>query len=665
MASFHSQFQSYFTAEERESELYRVLATIGVNVEKTILEEINAEIRRASEISRFPENKLRSWLAYFLMPVRNVVSARGVGRITLLDPGTVTISPSEVNLIGRNGLDYELRETLMLSGSGSSLPFSFVQGRTVVTAPLTYSEFLSIPIDSGNVDLTDIRVTFSDGQDIPMVQSFPVNPFDLDSAYVKDYISPGDSDAKVEGLLLNSLNALWTSVNSVSVRPSGGFFPFFYNNTLFIKIYPDIGAGVVLPDGRGVIVTYRLSDGVLGNIGKDQFRDFSGSIMNADGDEVELEITNEPARNGVNEPSYAELVNLLRRRFFASTHVSSIPEYTTWFLSQPEVGDCLVVSDYLKWRMSARTDFGADLIQGIVEIYLLDKRGEIIDPNRDRVLIGYLDDRLTPVRDIAFLEYRRPLVYWHFYLVQYRSVFNEINFMGAAESSVQTLYSVEWAQANSRSLFSDMDMELVTNMMRAGYDPVGLRVIPFHYIEVPYNLAVHVQTELKVRYYRGEKPGGWYEFYEYDEDTDSFGYYITIDGEIAGFIKGEPAAVYREFVEATGSVVIYRYKKTSVEGGWTWGTLWGDTEDSWVGSRSPVQEEAHDSGMITIRMDENLRRGVLRCFWAIENEGTMPVGSESPWSFGLRKLPSGGNDPENIVNDKTFFEEKVRFEKYI
>ena len=91
MSDFHSQFQSYFTAEERGSELYQILATIGVNVEKTILEEINAEIRRSTEATVFTDQKLRSWLSAFLMPVRNLISARGSGRMVITNAGTGAI----------------------------------------------------------------------------------------------------------------------------------------------------------------------------------------------------------------------------------------------------------------------------------------------------------------------------------------------------------------------------------------------------------------------------------------------------------------------------------------------------------------------------------------------------------------------------------------------
>ena len=39
--AFLNQFSTYFTAQERETELYQLWSTIGANMEKSILEEKN------------------------------------------------------------------------------------------------------------------------------------------------------------------------------------------------------------------------------------------------------------------------------------------------------------------------------------------------------------------------------------------------------------------------------------------------------------------------------------------------------------------------------------------------------------------------------------------------------------------------------------------------
>ena len=43
--AFLSEFEAFFTTEEKDSEIFKILSMIGVNTEKAILEEMNAEIQ--------------------------------------------------------------------------------------------------------------------------------------------------------------------------------------------------------------------------------------------------------------------------------------------------------------------------------------------------------------------------------------------------------------------------------------------------------------------------------------------------------------------------------------------------------------------------------------------------------------------------------------------
>ena len=686
MSNFHSLFQSFFTEEERESELYRILATIGVNTEKAIYEEIDAEIRRATEASVFTDQKLRSWLSFFLMPVRNVVSASGIGRIVLNSFATTYISGGDI-ILGRNGKDYEVQEDIVLSGNGDSMSFSYIQGHTVPTEAMEYSEFIAIPIDSGNVDLSDIKVTFTDGKPIPLAQPFPsystklntvlsvINPEEVPEDLLS-LVNPAEvSVALFDGekeAFINSLKSLWSTIQEVSVRPSCGFFPFFYNNTLYIKIFP--GGDplddnyVPEPKGQQVKITYRVSDGLAGNIGKDQFLKFQKDIIDTTANQADYTLFNDAASNGVNAPTHAELVNLLRRRFFASTHVSSVPEYTTWFLSQPEVGDCLIVSDYDRWRMSGDTSLKGHAITGTVEVYLLDDKGDVVDPGQPGAYTSYikgLDLRLDGVRDIAFVVYKKPAIFFHFYVIQYRSVADETNFLTWAQSHLPLLYDKDWVRANDLSLFKDLDLELVTAMVRGNFNPAGLRIIPYHYHEELYDVSSG--TDFNFPYFFGEKPGGWYEFWEFKDPE------MTI-------LKEEPTAIYKEFVQANGvNCDIYRYKKEQKyigdePCGWKWSQLDGDSMDAYVGSRLPDGSV----GVVSFNMGKAaplipgedpeerppLGSGVMRCFWAIENEGIMPVGGDVSVEFGVRKLPVVPDSGEK-TEEQTYFKDKVKFEKYI
>ena len=663
MNDFHSNFQACFTEEERESEIYRILASIGVNVEKALYEEINAEIRRSSEPMVFTDQKLRSWLSFFLTPVRNVISATGTGNIELVSgAGSVTL-PVGYLISGRNGKDYEIQEALTFSGVGSSSVFSFIQGAVQKVEGQSYSEFMSIPIASRNVDLSDIKVnftsTFAPSGEVPLVAPFPAYPDDIDGKFKGLLNSTGLSSGDKGQILsflgnnLSQLNSLWSSVSEVSVRPCNGFFPFYYNNVLYIKIYP--GADVPIPDGRPVYISYRVSDGKAGNLKKDQLEDFSYTYS---GQQYSFRVFNDEVTNGVNPPSHAELANLLRRRFFSSTHVSSVPEYTTWFLSQPGIGDCLVLSDYERWRMLGSPAFSGKYITGSVEVFLLDSDGGIINPvdstNHLVPEIKVLDDKLADVRDIAFLKYTKPSVFWHYYIIQFRAVSDEANFVTSARSALDSLYSVDWVLNNNTSLFKDLDLDLVTRVVRGSYDPVGLRVIPYHYHEYKYNINFSGGAKVLFASYFGEKPGGWYEYWKYNDGFD--------------FEEG-PVAVFREYLGAAGnSCTIYRYKKKIklVNGepcGWDWSELDGDVATANVGSRSLT------TGKITFNFKNLPSGGVLRCFWAIANEGMMPVGGDVTKEFGVRKLPSGADDFSGLIdgieNEKTFFDTRVHFEKYI
>lgn len=691
MSDFLANFRSFFSEEERKSELYRILASIGVNTEKAILEELNAEIRRSTEASVFSENKLRSWLAFFLTPVRNVVSASGFGRavVTSIEGSDLTFATVAAGSVisGSNGMQYQIQEDLTLN-LGCSTPFTFIQG-TESTYNTTYSEFIAIPV-SGDVDLSDIKV-FLNGSlvSLPLVPSFPSFPEDLSKLFPSlsvdmssimagyaGYAGDASGDFSLWNPLINNLKSLWDSVQAVSIRPVSGFFPFLFNNTLFIKIFPGgyLGSDNYVPDpsGQPVSVRYRISNGAFGNLKKNQLESFSSAITTSDGGTVAVDLFNEDTANGVNAPSHAELVNLFRRRCYASSHVSSIPEYTTWFLSQPEVGDCLVISDFERWRLSGKATSSGFDIKGFVEVYLVDSFGNPIVPREQAAdpysdFIQGLENKLEGVRDLAFLKYEAPVVYWHFFVVQFRSVSSETEFIANASTVLSNLYSLSWVQSNGSSLFRDLDMDNITNAIRGDFNISGLRVFPYHYYELSNSFFSASSKFVLFSHYFGEKAGGWYEYWERDENGD-LGSYVRDSNDLLsfdsagvitnGFLKGIPHALYKEFVDPVGVCHIYRYSKRfiyndkGIVSSWAWSTLWSSPESSEVGSRK--------NGAITFDM-KGLAPGVLRCFWSIANEGSIPVGNSLTSGFGIRKLPS----EHSVLTNGTFFGESARFEKSI
>jgi len=686
LSDFLTNFRSYFSEEDRKSEIYRIFATIGVNTERTILEELNAEIRRSTEAIMFSEDKLRSGLAFFLTPVRNVISASGFGRVAVnsIEGSHLTFAtmPAGSIVIGSNGKEYQIQNDLTLN-LGCSTPFTFVQG-VESTYTTKYSEFIAIPIESGFVDLSYTKVSLSMGStvmDIPVVATFPEYPIDLTevfpvlSSVVKNFYGGVVEDVDLWNPLLKNVDALWGAVKGVSVRPRSGFFPFFFNNTLFIKIYSGGRPGdidyVPDPSEQSITVSYRISDGAYGNLGQNQLESFAEAIITDDDGLVKVTLYNEEALNGVNPPSHAELVNKYRQRFFASTHVSSVPEYTVWFLAQPSVGDCLVVSDFKRWVLSGNETLADFNITGAVEIYLVDVSGNPVIP-RSSISSGYsplikeLNDKLEAVMDVAFLKYEEPLTYWHYFVVQFRSVYSEVEFIANATAALSDLYSILWVRSNGTSLFRDLDIDIVTNAVRGDSNVSGLRVTPYHYYEHSHDIFTDDDNSFALfRHYYGEKSGGWYEYWEKNSNGD-FGHFLrdgndnlTFDGDnniTSEFIKDVPCSLYKEYEDLNGNCNIYRYIRRldhNTDGtlaGWGWSGLWPDGSTVYAGVRA--------NGGISFKM-KNLAPGVLRCFWGIANEGLIPVGNDIATGFGIRKLPSG----QSVLAGETKFGETSRFEK--
>jgi len=727
LSDFLTHFRSFFSDEERESELYKILATIGVNTEKTILEELNAEVRRSSEASMFSENKLRSWLAFFLTPVRNAVSATGFGRVVLNSmkdskDNLATVSKGAI-LIGRNGKEYQIQNDLTLD-LGCSTPFSFVQG-TEVVLDQPYSEFIAIPLGSSMVDLSYTKVSYSGVSGsgvIPQVATFPSYPKDLEEVFPDVNAAVHNFAGGVVGYtslwnpLLKSMKSLWDAVVGVSVRPRSGFFPFIFNNTLYIKIFPGGNSGdvdyVPFPEGQTVHISYLISDGAAGNLSQNELMSFSGDSSPKTEDNVDVDVTlyNDEAISGVNPPIQSELVNKLRQHFFASTHISSIPEYSAWFLSQAGIGDCLVVSDFERWRLSNRKDFTGFDLTGAMSVYLVHDNGTIVIPRTPAGYIPFItniNNRLVSLMDAAFLEYKEPRVFWHYFVVQFRAVSSEVAFIEHVKAALRDLYSILWVRQSGSSLFRDLDMNLITDAVKGNFDVSGLRITPYHYYEYVSSRFVGVISEgsegegsegegsegegsegegskfmVSIPIYYGEKPGGWYEYWEVNSEGE-LGHYERVNGLLdfkngvideANFIPGSPYGIYKEFIELGGNACkIYRYEARLLsEGdpsaGWDWSSLYLDP--------NPFEAGVRKNDSVTFNI-WNLAPGVLRCFWGIANEGLVPVGNNLSSDFGIRKLPNiievsqGGSlyvgaipSTGHLPSGTTYFGDSVRFEKY-
>jgi hypothetical protein len=589
--NFLSTYESLFTAEERDSEIYKILSVIGVNTEKAILEEIDREIRHATELMAFSDQKLRSWLAYFLMKVRNVTSARGVVTVTIPenDPskppvvtGLVGFSSGRM-VTGSNGKLYQLAETFSLA-AGESKTVSVIQG-SVVEDTGDYDEIIVRP--ASGVDIDDIEVFLDDEEVSPV--------------------------SEVQGF----------------IKPINGFFAFYYSGNLYVKIYRK--EDIRLHPAR-YRIRYRISDGVYGNLGRGGIESFVDSLgLDPVSHELIPYILDSGAiTGGANPPERYELVNMLRTKFFITTNVASVPEYTRWFLGQNEVGDCLVLSDFNKMLLA-----GFSEATGRVDVFLLDKeKNPIVYGSGDEAIDAVLDsleERLRKVRDIAEIRYLSAKRVLNFFVVQFKASLNDELFMKDSMLMVKRFYDMEVLRNNEMSLFDDLDVDLMERSLGVSYNPVGIRVVPYHvYI---FSFSELSPNDIVFQSFAGEADGGWYELRE------------EVDG--SSFLRYS----FQEFVQADGKVSIYQVNGRVESGLFSFTSVEGEA----VGFRTGRHIEFHFESLEIVWADT----WKLYCFWPIEKQGMLPVGVEvvedelqSTFVPGYRDLAAVPDRADGVVFDK-------------
>jgi hypothetical protein len=643
--SFYDDFQNSFSQEERQSEIIRVLSMVGVNSEKAILEHLSVEVRSVTELMAFPEQRLRSWLAFFLRPVRNVVSARGRVLVEVANDGVhseAVFVPAGAVLQGKNGRLFFQEE------QGSFFPgvkkwVSIVQGKQA-TATGTYSEFIAIP--AVNVDMSDIKVELG-GEEV-----FQVDINSADSRFgvcgslsdervkvvqVPGFILSAGAVVKVQFTFANSAvdldldvsgtgpapvlyqgdpvapsffvaggvydfvfdSGTWVisgqSLNAVevvngSVKPHDGFYAFYYNNTLYIKIFK--GPHVIVSSQYRV--TYWVSDGVAGNLGINQFKGYQDSFLFSDGSPALIMVRNEePISGGVDAPLFYELVAELRRKFFVTTNVATVPEYRTWLLSRPEVFDCLVESDLVRSAASNQTE-----VSGAVIIYLMGVSSSASGAKQFEPLVPVAGSNLwrslDEVRDVAPLDFRRYEPVYNFYLVRFQSSDDNKRFVVDAEAMVSRFYSdVGLIRALNLSLFDNFDVTLLFRGLAGLYNVTGLDVVPYHFREYSKD-SFSEGANWVVDPYLGEDTGkGYYEFWGVvDDDPD--GDFVCL-------------RTFRELLSVDGGVSLY----------------WENTD---LGIHVPSGERLPNGNIVLLSGQIPAGAFWVRCFWPIADRGIMPVG---------------------------------------
>jgi hypothetical protein len=643
--SFYDLFQNSFSPEERQSEIVRVLSMVGVNAEKAILEHLSVELRSVTELMAFPEQRLRSWLAFFLRPVRNVVSSRGRVLAEVENDGEhseAVYVPAGAVLQGKNGkLFYQEEQETFFPGVKKWV--KVVQGKLVM-ATGTYSEFIAIP--AVGVDISEIRVELG-GEEIAQADSDSAEMYfgvcdSLSDAVVKEAQIPGfilssGAVVRVKFSFTNSAVGMeldisgsgpapvlyqgepvlpsffvaggvyeftfdsgrWVvsgqSVSAVevvngSVKPYDGFYAFYYNNTLYIKIFR--GPHVIVSSQYRV--TYRVSDGVAGNLGVNQFKGYQDSFSYSDGASVSIRVENEePISGGVDAPLFYELVAELRRKFFVTTNVASVPEYRTWFLSRPEVFDCLVESDLVRSVVSGQTE-----VSGKVVVYLMGVSSSASGVRTFEPLIPVagsdLRRELEKVRDLAPLDFKGYVSVYNFYHVWFQSSDDNKRFVVDAEATVNRFYSdVGLLRALNLSLFEDFDVTYLYRGLAGLYNVTGLNVVPYHFREYLRD-DFQADDDWVVRPYSGEDLGkGYYEFWGPPADNPE-GAFVCL-------------RTFRELLTVEGEVGVY----------------W---EDSLADAHYSAGERRFNGDMVLYLEQIPADALRVRCFWPIADRGIMPVG---------------------------------------
>lgn len=619
--SFLSQFSKYFNSQQKETELYALWSTIGVNTEKALLEEMEAKNTELSDINNFSEDTMRSWLGFFLEQVPYRTSA--TTQVTVSIDGnykSVTI-PQYSELTTDNGVIYTQMNEVILS-KGDERTVTAVQG-TRITESGTYSTL--IKVQATNPDLTYLTVSI-DGNQIPQV-SFETSYDNLmyqgswkpqiedgneygGTPYLQDaygtkgkfYTVIADGEAKFSddgipiefktGDLVVYDGEKWQRSaynNNLSpiqfmgtyAIPRNGYFAYYYNNYLYVKIFT--GSDVDNPEGKQYEINYISSDGVQGEVKQDTLT-YASSFEDADENVVPLVVHNTDSTTAVNQPSVGKLGLYLKRRLYSSINVSSVPEYTAWFRAQPEVGDCLVLSDYEKYVRNGKQSLE---VTGIVDVYLVDPNGDSLQPTT----ISELLERLEPYKDVAVVKVSEFTEVQNYLVFKYTSTSAKDSFEQYVKSTAAQYYILSYLQSTNSSIFDALDLtEMMTDILNnSPYTSTGLTVKGYHYKEFD---VPDTDKLVSVESYSDERPGtGWYELELPDGTIEKLE-----EIELAGTTTA--CEIYSS--DASVSIGTHVDKLVSID----------LSSFSWEG------------------------KAKLKCYWGMANEGIISIGAEN----GLRKL---------------------------
>ena len=625
---FLQQFSTYFTPEQRQTELYALWSAIGVNTEKAILEEQQRLNDSQTDINSFDEDTMRSWLAFFLHKTPYRTSAKCALTVTLKSNTGLTHIPKYTYLKNNTGHKYIMFDDLYLV-KDTSRTITVVEGSRIVEKG-TYSSMIKVQAVNPDMDYVELKIN---GETVPQASydtSYDTlsykgswSPFGEGSLYGSSQLKDGNgnkgefytviADGKVrfneagvvydfkKGDLVVFDGNYWQKsaytnqlhpieFQSTYLVPQNGYYAYYYGGFLYVKVFQ--GPLVHNPEGMQYELSYISSSGVQGRTNANTL-EFDQTFYDVDENESDIEVSNQASTIGVNEPGVGKLGLYLKQRLYSGINISSVPEYTAWFMGQPEVGDVMVMGDWERYLKAGEVDLK---LTNTVYVYLVDASGEIMNEETVKVLF----DRIRPYKDIAVMKTEHFREIKHYVICTFTSADNPDAFVPYAKAEVGLHYDLDYMHRHGYSLFNDLDM---TKVYQSFLDDrtqnfQGLTLNGYHYDD---RIVSNTSKSVTMESFEGEKLGdGFYEL-EWEEGEGD-------DKHL------EVRTLYEDMEPGETSYAVIYLK----------------------GESGNIIRGRHEGNVVQIDLSgiEWPDEATLKCYWGMADKGNLVVGVQN----GIRRL---------------------------